>query len=75
MSIWHQVKGFVRAFMSHQAPPPGDTSINSMAKTIKDSTDIRSLKGGISKAAGTQRERLVSEGHENYTNSFKKKKD
>ncbi|MBT8199737.1 MAG: hypothetical protein KJO36_04385 [Acidimicrobiia bacterium] len=68
MTIWHQIRGFVRAFRVHdgtsnvQAP-------DSLAKTVKHGTQLRGSAGG---AASTVADRIMADGHERYADSFKK---
>ena len=45
----------------------------SLARTIKESTHVRGTGGGLPRASTEQQQKIVVEGHENYTKSFEKK--
>jgi len=68
MSVWGQIKGFFRALRrrtgSNLRVP------DSMARTLKESTHVRGVRGGLARASTEQQHEIVVEGHADYTESF-----
>ena len=60
-------------FRPASAYPRRPKAPDSLARTLKDSTHVRGGDGGMMRASTEQQHKVVAEGHENYTKSFKKK--
>ena len=72
MSIISQLKGFVRAFRSGVTEPTDGVS-TSLARTLKETTHVRGIRGGLARAGTEKHHQIVAKGHKDYTDSFKKK--
>lgn len=72
MSIWGQIKGFVRAFRRGEELPTSRHGGHSLARTLKESTHVRggNQVTGLSRAGTEKQHEIVAEGHERYTASF-----
>lgn len=76
MSLWSNVKGFIRAFQSGAGTNPNLKPSSSLARTIEESTHVRGGGpgggGGLSRGSTEAQHKIVAEGHDNYEKSFKK---
>lgn len=76
MSIRRQIRNFWRAFRSNKGARVSRHGGHSLANTLRDSTHVRggSQGMGLGRAGTEQQHKIVAEGHENYTESFKDEK-
>ena len=75
MTIWTQIRGFVQALVANDTDPSTRHGGHSLAETLRDSTHVRGGQqmAGLGRAGTEAQHKIVAEGHENYTKSFKKK--
>lgn len=71
MSLRNFVRLLLRPVRRRAAP---DESLDSLLRTVEDAVHVRGADVGAIPVAGNSKiYRMIAEGHENYTNSFKSK--
>jgi hypothetical protein len=71
-SRWASVKFWLKdlvASRGHAVPPP-----DSLAKTIKDASHVRGVRGAMARSSGDLVHKHAAKGHVDYQKSFKKRK-
>ncbi len=70
MSLTDQLRGFWRALRRGSGRKGGAHRGHSLARALKESTQLHAARGGVPRASTEAQHRIVAEGHESYSRSF-----
>lgn len=70
MSFWSQARRFLSALFRRDGPRRSSNPVESIARTMEDSTHVRGTRMGLPRASTEEQHEIVVEGHEHYVESF-----
>lgn len=70
MSFWNRVRRVLKAIFAKSKGPRSSNPVESIARTMEESTHVRGGRFGLPRASTEQQHEIVIEGHESYVESL-----